>query len=285
VTSFAVHPFLTGLAVTFGVTLTLFLLSWLLALAVGRYNVVDTLWGLSFAAVAVTSFIWSAGHGVPTWRRALVLVLVVVWALRLATYIGVRSRGKGEDPRYDALIGDSSGAARALRALGIVFVLQAVIAWFVSLPVQAAMYIRTGPVVLAVVGTLVWGVGLFFEAVGDQQMARFKADPANRGSRRTSSEQVMDTGLWRYTRHPNYFGDATVWVGLWLIAAEHWIGVLTIGSPVLMTWFLFFKSGKPLLERTLSSSRPGYAEYVNRTSGWFPLPPKGDARGRGTLES
>ena len=145
--------------------------------------------------------------------------------------------------------------------------LQAVIAWFVSLPVQAAMYIRTGPVVLAVVGTAVWAVGLFFEAVGDQQMAAFKADPANRGT-------VMDRGLWRYTRHPNYFGDATVWVGLWLIAAESWIGVLTIGSPLLMAWFLFFKSGKPLLEKNLSSSRPGYAEYVERTSGWLPLPPK-----------
>ncbi len=266
-TSFAIHPFLTGFAVTFAVTLVLFLLSWLLALAVGRYNVVDTLWGLSFAAIGVTSFFWSAGHGVPTWRRVLVLVLVVVWALRLAIYIGVRSRGQGEDPRYDALLGDRTGASRAVRALGIVFVLQAAIAWFVSLPVQAAMYIRTGPVVLAVVGTLVWAVGLFFEAVGDQQMARFKADPANRGT-------VMDRGLWRYTRHPNYFGDATVWVGLWLIAAEHWVGLLTIGSPVLMTWFLFFKSGKPLLEKNLSSSRPGYAEYVARTSGWFPLPPK-----------
>jgi steroid 5-alpha reductase family enzyme len=268
VTSFAIHPFLTGFAVTFGVTLALFVGCWLLAVLVGRYNVVDTMWGLSFAAIGVTSFLWSAGHDVPTWRRVLVLALVVIWAVRLSTYIGVRSRGKGEDPRYDALIGDTgSGAARALRAFGIVFVLQAVIAWFVSLPVQAAMYIRSGPVVLAVLGTVVWAVGLFFEAVGDQQMAGFKADPANRG-------KVMDRGLWRYTRHPNYFGDATVWAGLWLVAAEHWIGLLTVGSPVLMVWFLFFKSGKPLLEKNLSSSRPGYAEYVKRTSGWFPLPPK-----------
>jgi steroid 5-alpha reductase family enzyme len=270
VTSFAVHPFLTGFALTFGVTLALFLASFVVAQVVGRYNVVDTLWGLSFAAIGITSFFWSAGHGVPTWRRVLVLVLVVAWALRLATYIGVRSRGKGEDPRYDALIGgdaETGGAARALRALGIVFVLQALIAWFVSLPVQAAMYIRTGPVALAVLGVVVWAVGLFFEAVGDQQMAAFKADPANKGT-------VMDRGLWRYTRHPNYFGDATVWTGLWLVAAEHWIGLLTVGSPVLMVWFLFFKSGKPLLEKNLSSSRPGYAEYVKRTSGWFPLPPK-----------
>jgi steroid 5-alpha reductase family enzyme len=266
VTSFAVHPFLTGLALTFGVSLAMFVACWVVSLVVGRYNVVDTLWGLSFAATGVTSYIWSSGHGVPQWRRILVVTLVVVWALRLATYIGVRSRGKGEDPRYDALIG-TGGGNRALRALGIVFVLQAAIAWFVSLPVQAAMYIRTGPVALAVVGGIVWAIGLFFEAVGDQQMAAFKANPANKG-------KVMDRGLWRYTRHPNYFGDATVWVGLWLVAAEHWIGLLSFASPIVMAWFLFFKSGKPLLEKALSSSRPGYDDYVRRTSGLFPLPPK-----------
>ena len=142
VTSFAVHPFLTGLALTFGVSLALFVASWLLAVRIGRYNVVDVVWGLSFVAIAVTSFLWSAGHGADTWRRVLVLVLVSIWGVRLSAYIGVRSRGKGEDPRYDAMLGD--GPNRALRALGIVFVLQAVVAWFISLPVQAAMYIRPG---------------------------------------------------------------------------------------------------------------------------------------------
>lgn len=264
-TSFAVHPFLTGLALTFAVSLALFVLSWVVAIRIGRFNIVDVVWGKSFIVTAIVSFFWSAGHDASTWRRILVLVLVAVWGGRLAVYIAVRSYGKGEDPRYTAMLGD--GPRRALRALGIVFVLQAVVAWFISLPVQAAMYIRSGWEPLAFLGVAVWLVGVFFETVGDGQMAAFRKDPANKGT-------VMDRGLWRYTRHPNYFGDATVWAGLYLIAAEHWIGALTIASPVLMAWFLSFKTGKPLLEKQLAATKPGYADYMARTSGLFPLPPK-----------
>jgi steroid 5-alpha reductase family enzyme len=264
VSSFAVHPFLTGLALTFGVSLVLFVLSWLVAVKIGRFNVVDVVWGLSFVAIAITSAFWSAGHGVE-WRRTLVLVLVAVWGLRLSGYIGIRSIGKGEDPRYDAMLGD--GPNRARKAFGMVFVLQAVISWFISLPLQAAMYIRSGWSFLAWVGLAVWLVGLFFESVGDAQMSAFRRDPANKG-------QVMDRGLWRYSRHPNYFGDATVWAGIFLIAAEHWIGALTFASPALMAWFLSFKTGKPLLEKQMARTKPGYAAYMERTSGFFPLPPK-----------
>jgi steroid 5-alpha reductase family enzyme len=265
VTSFAVDPFLTGLALTFGVLLVLFVLTWLVAVRIGRFNVVDVVWGLSFIVTALVSFFWSAGHDTTTWRRILVLVLVAVWGGRLSVYIAVRSHGKGEDPRYTAMLG--TGPRRALRALGMVFVLQAVVAWFISLPVQAAMYIRSGWVPLAYVGVAVWLVGFFFETVGDAQMAAFRNDPANKGS-------VMDRGLWRYTRHPNYFGDATVWAGLWLIAAEQWIGALTIASPVLMAWFLSFKTGKPLLEKQMAATKPGYAAYMERTSGFFPRRPE-----------
>jgi steroid 5-alpha reductase family enzyme len=265
VTSFAVHPFLTGMALTFGVSMALFVGSWLVALRVGRFNIVDVVWGSSFLVTAITAFGWSAGHGASDWRRILVLALVAIWGLRLSTYIGIRSIGKGEDPRYDAMLG--SGPGKKWRALGIVFVLQAVVAWFISLPVQAAMYIRSGWSALAFVGAAVWLIGVFFETVGDAQLGKFRGDPANRG-------QVMDRGLWRYTRHPNYFGDATVWAGLYLIAAEHWIGALTITSPVLMAWFLSFKTGKPLLEKQMAQSKPGYADYMKRTSGFFPLPPK-----------
>ncbi len=264
-TSVAVHPFLTGLALTLAVSLALFVVSWLVAVRVGRFNVVDIVWGMSFIVTATVSFFWSAGHDASTWRRVLVLVLVTVWGGRLSGYIAIRSRGKGEDPRYTAMLGDRPH--RALRALGSVFVLQAIVAWFISLPVQAAMYIRSGWVPLAYLGVAVWAVGVFFESVGDAQMAAFRNDPANTGT-------VMDRGLWRYTRHPNYFGDATVWAGLWLIAAEHWIGALTIASPVLMAWFLSFKTGKPLLEKQMAESKPGYADYMARTSGFFPLPPR-----------
>jgi steroid 5-alpha reductase family enzyme len=265
VSSFAVQPFLTGLALTFGVSFALFVVSWLFALRIGRFNIVDVVWGTSFIVIGLTSFLWSLGHDLPTWRRVLVLCLVTIWGARLSLYIAIRSRGAGEDPRYTAMLGD--GPHRALRALGLVFGLQAVVAWFISLPVQAAMYIRSGWSFLAVLGVVVWAVGLFFETVGDAQMAAFRRDPANKGT-------VMDRGLWRYTRHPNYFGDATVWAGLYLIAAEQWIGALTIGSPVLMAWFLSFKTGKPLLEKQMAATKPGYADYMNRTSGFFPRPPR-----------
>ncbi|MEJ7721658.1 MAG: DUF1295 domain-containing protein [Ilumatobacteraceae bacterium] len=114
---------------------------------------------------------------------------------------------------------------------------------------------------------MIWAIGLTFETVGDLQLTRFRADPANKG-------QVMDHGLWRYTRHPNYFGDACVWWGIFLVAAEHWPGVLTILSPAVMTYLLVAKTGKALLERSMQESKPGYAEYVDRTSGFVPLPPR-----------
>ena len=139
--------------------------------------------------------------------------------------------------------------------------------WFVSLPVQVAAFEPSSPGVLAWVGVLVWAVGLAFEGVGDAQLTRFRNDPATRG-------QVLDTGLWRYTRHPNYFGDACVWWGLSLVAFDAWPGVLTVLSPLAMTWLLAKGTGKPLLEKDMSSRRPGYAEYVRRTSGFVPLPPR-----------
>jgi steroid 5-alpha reductase family enzyme len=121
--------------------------------------------------------------------------------------------------------------------------------------------------VLFVVGLVVWAIGFAFESIGDWQLARFRADPASKG-------QVMDHGLWRFTRHPNYFGDATMWWGIWLIAAQQWQGLVTVLSPVLMTWTLTRKTGKPLLEEGMADRRPGYREYVERTSGFFPLPPR-----------
>jgi steroid 5-alpha reductase family enzyme len=157
--------------------------------------------------------------------------------------------------------------SRAAWALRNVFLLQAVIAWFVSLPVQVAMAERSSVGVLTWIGVAVWVVGVFFEAVGDAQMAAFRRDDSRRG-------QVMDRGLWRYSRHPNYFGDACVWTGLWLVSAQQWQGVLTVLSPAVMVWFLAFKTGKPLLEASMARTKPGYADYMRRTSGFVPLPPR-----------
>jgi steroid 5-alpha reductase family enzyme len=152
-------------------------------------------------------------------------------------------------------------------ALVHIYLPQGLIMWFVSLPVQVAMVVEGGLGWVLWLGVAVWAVGFFFESVGDLQLTRFRSDPANRGT-------VLDTGLWRYTRHPNYFGDACVWTGLWLVAASAWPGALTVLSPAAMVWNLYAGTGKKLLEKDIGERRPQYADYVRRTSGFFPLPPK-----------
>ncbi|KDN87743.1 DUF1295 domain-containing protein [Kitasatospora cheerisanensis] len=260
--------FLLNLAVTAGVALAVLLAAFAAGARLGRHRGVDVAWGLAFTAVAVTGQLLSAGHGDPA-RRLLVTALVAVWGLRLSAHIWWRSRGAGEDPRYARMLSRApEGPARTRYALRKVYLLQALLVWFVSLPVQYAQYLpdRLGP--LDGAAAALWAVGLFFESVGDRQLARFKQDPANRG-------RVMDRGLWRYTRHPNYFGDACVWWGLYLLSAHHPAALLLLPSPLLMTWLLAFGSGKPLLERRMAAQqRPGWAEYTARTSSFLPLPPR-----------
>jgi steroid 5-alpha reductase family enzyme len=242
------------LAVTFAV-----------ALRQGRHAVVDVAWGLGFVAVAGTSFVVSSGHGDDV-RRWLVLLLTALWGVRLAGHIALRSRGHGEDPRYAELL-DRAPGSRTAYALTRIYLTQGVVLWFVSLPLQVAAFETPGPNAATWVGVAVWAVGLFFEAVGDHQLSRFRGDPA-------SSGRVLDTGLWRYTRHPNYFGDACVWWGLSLVAFSAWPGIITVLSAVVMTWLLARGTGKPLLEKGMSARRPGYDDYVRRTSGFVPLPPR-----------
>jgi steroid 5-alpha reductase family enzyme len=226
--------------------------------------VVDVVWGPGFALVALVSLAMSGGHG-DGGRKALLTVATVAWGLRLGGFIAWRGRGQGEDPRYAEML-DKAPGSRAAYALRKVFLLQAGLIWLISVPVQAGMFERGGPPWIAIAGAVIWLTGLVFESIGDWQLARFKASPANKG-------RVMDVGLWHYTRHPNYFGDACVWWGLFLISLGTWAGLITIYSPVLMTFLLTRGSGKPITERRLGS-RPGYAEYVARTSGFFPLPPR-----------
>jgi steroid 5-alpha reductase family enzyme len=235
------------------------------ALRLGRHAVVDVAWGLGFVAVAGTSYALSADHGDPV-RRALVLALTALWGLRLAVHIALRSRGHGEDPRYEQLLSKAPGS-RTVFALQRIYLTQGAVMWFVSLPVQVTAFEPAAPTVVTWLGVAVWAVGLFFEAVGDLQLQRFRDDPASKGT-------VLDTGLWRYTRHPNYFGDACVWWGLSVVAFSAWPGILTVLSPVVMTWLLANGTGKPLLEKGMASRRPGYDAYVRRTSGFLPLPPR-----------
>ncbi|GAA0229383.1 DUF1295 domain-containing protein [Saccharothrix mutabilis subsp. mutabilis] len=237
------------------------LMSALFAVAVRRkrFDLVDSFWGPGFAVVAVLTLVLAGASA----RAVLVTALTVVWGVRLGWHIHARNRKKSEDQRYVDMYRRARGnpVAKMYR----VYLLQAAIMVLVSLPVQFAAY-RDDPLgVFDVVGVVVWAVGFAFEAVGDWQLERFKADPANRG-------RVMDQGLWRYTRHPNYFGDACVWWGLFLFACPD--GVVLAVSPVVMTLLLVKGSGKPLLERDIVRRRPGYREYVERTSGFFPLPPR-----------
>ncbi|HSE69170.1 MAG TPA: DUF1295 domain-containing protein [Nocardioidaceae bacterium] len=257
--------FLTALPVTVLAVAVVLGVTFAVAVRVGRHAVVDVAWGLGFVVLAATAFALSAGDGDPV-RRTAVLVMVAVWGLRLAGHIWLRSRGKGEDPRYEELMAKAPGHPNAY-AFSRIYLTQGAIMWFVSLPVQVAMFQDAGLGVVAGLGVLLWAVGLFFETVGDWQLTRFRNDPASKG-------KVLDTGLWRYTRHPNYFGDACVWWGISLVAFSAWPGVLTVLSPVVMTWLLAKGTGKPLLEKDMAERRPGYVEYVRRTSGFFPLPPR-----------
>ncbi|MFJ5264779.1 DUF1295 domain-containing protein [Streptomyces sp. NPDC088387] len=240
------------------------LITFAVAVRKGLHRIVDIAWGLGFAAVAAVTCLASAGTGDPG-RRLLVTVLTVVWGVRLAAHIARRGRGHGEDPRYEAMLSKASGNQN-LYALRVVYLLQGALVWLVSLPVQSAQYI-SGPMSgVAVAGGCLWAVGMFFETVGDAQLARFKADPANKG-------QIMDVGLWRYTRHPNYFGDFCVWWGLFLITCDSLAAAAaSLVSPVVMSLLLTRGSGQRLLERHMAD-RPGYAAYAERTSGFFPLPP------------
>jgi steroid 5-alpha reductase family enzyme len=252
---------LGGIVVVAGVTFAI-------ALNVGRHNVIDTAWGLGFlvALLAADAVALGSAHHGGADRRVLITVLTAVWAIRLAAHMAIRGRGEGEDPRYAEMLGRKSGDPR-LVALRVVYLPQALSIWFVSLPLQVIAVGGGSIGVLGWIGAAVWLVGFIFEAGGDQQLAAFRKNPANKG-------KVMDRGLWRYTRHPNYFGDACQWWGFALIAFAHWPGIVTIASPALMTWFLARKTGKPLLESRMATTRPGYADYIKRTSGFLPRPPK-----------
>ncbi|MFJ5546459.1 DUF1295 domain-containing protein [Streptomyces sp. NPDC093225] len=247
----------------------------LAAFAVGTakrlHRIVDVAWGVAFAAVAVVAWSLAAGHGDDV-RRTAVALATVVWGMRLATHIARRGRGHGEDPRYARMLARARGNP-ALYALRTFYLLQGALVWLVSLPVQVAVLVP-GPLgATGVLGLAVWAVGLAFEALGDHQLARFKADPAHRG-------RIMDRGLWGWTRHPNYFGDFLVWWGLYLTACASWgTARLVLVSPVVMSGLLIWGSGKRLLEAHMAD-RPGYAAYRARTSGFFPRPPRGAADAR-----
>ncbi|CAM4018257.1 DUF1295 domain-containing protein [Tsukamurella strandjordii] len=232
---------------------------------IGRYNVVDVAWGAGIVAVAWIALLLGDGDRTRGW---IITAIVTVWGLRLSWHMWVKSAGKGEDPRYTDML-DRAGGGGTGTVIRKIFVVQGAAQWFISLPVQVSAV--SGPtsgaaLIVAAAGLAAALTGIGFEAVGDHQLRAFKADPAHRG-------MIMDRGLWAWTRHPNYFGDACTWWGIWLIAASAWPGVLTVASPALMTYFLVHATGARLLERFMSA-RPGWDEYAARTSFFVPRPPR-----------
>jgi steroid 5-alpha reductase family enzyme len=246
--------------------LALFVAIWLVSVAVHDASIVDIFWGLGFVVVAWVCV--AVGHGNHD-RRLLVAILVTISGVRLAIHIARRNLGHGEDRRYVAMR-ERDGSRFWLTSFYRVFMIQAVVAWIISLPLQAGGSLGHGRGLglLDGVGGAIWLIGFAFEALGDYQLDRFKADPENRG-------RVMDKGLWRFTRHPNYFGDATLWWGLGIVALGAGAGAAwgLIGSAS-DTLILTRVSGKPILEKEIELRRPGYSAYIERTSGFFPLPPK-----------
>lgn len=242
----------------------LMLTTWVVSLIVKNASIVDIVWGFGFVAVAWAVRLTADGLAA---RQNLLVALTTVWGLRLSGYLFWRNHGKGEDYRYKAMR-KRWGPRFGLISLVTVFALQGTLMYLVSLPVQLGQP-RATPALgwLAWAGLAVWLVGLFFESVGDAQLARFKADPANAGT-------VMNKGLWRYTRHPNYFGDACVWWGIALVAAEVPVGRWGLIGAAVMTLFLRRVSGVTLLEKSLVKRRQGYTDYVARTSPFLPRPPK-----------
>ena len=246
-----------------GTALSIMLVFWVASLAIRDASIADIAWGLVFVGIAWAS--WIAGVG---GTAGLIAALAVtVWGLRLAIYIGIRNAGHGEDRRYQAMRAKRPNTFWLWSLFGV-FVLQGILALIVSLPVQSLGSVGdSSPGLVTFVGAAVFLAGLGFEAVGDAQLAAFKRDPANKG-------QVMDRGLWRYTRHPNYFGDALLWWGIWLIAVGSGAAWWSLVGPALMTFLLVRVSGVALLESDLADRRPGYAEYIRKTSPFIPLPPK-----------
>lgn len=255
----------TALAVLASMTLL-----WIVSVPLKNASIVDIFWGPGFAMIAITAFLSSDGLDA---RKLLLTVLTSLWGLRLGLYLAVRNIGHGEDPRYVSMRknAEDKGQNFATHSFVRVFLLQGVVMWFVSLPVQlgqtSAVPDQLG--LLALLGTIVFLVGFGFEAIGDWQLARFKADESNKG-------KVMNQGLWRYTRHPNYFGNACLWWGLFIIAAETPAVWFTFLSPVFMTFLLLKVSGVALLEKSLSDAKPGYREYIRKTSAFIPRPPRTD---------
>ena len=235
-------------------------IAWLYSAIRKDVSIVDSLWSLFFLLMATA---YALASEPLSERGLLVFVLVAVWAIRLSAYITIRNHGEPEDYRYQTIRANNDPGFW-YKSLFIVFLLQSTLAWIISLPLMVAVTSKSNLGILDAIAVLVFALGFLFEAGGDYQLAKFKRDPDNRG-------KVLDSGLWRYTRHPNYFGDFCIWWSFYLfaLAAGAWWSII---APLLMSVLLLKVSGVAMLEKTIAERRPKYAEYINNTNAFFPGP-------------
>lgn len=242
--------------------LALMAAAWLLSLRMRNAGIVDVFWSIAIAGAGVT---WLIGAPDGGFRGTLATGLTMIWAARLALHIAWRGRGKPEDRRYREIRARNEPNF-ALKSLWLVFGLQAVLAWLVAMPLLGAVLGTAPPGILDAVGLALWTGGLLFEGVADYQMYRFQQRP-------DAADAVMDQGVWRYSRHPNYFGECLLWWGIGLIAlagGAWW----SLGGPLLLTFFLLKVSGVALTEKDIAARRPAYRDYIRRTGAFIPRPPR-----------
>lgn len=259
------------LATNFVILAAIMTALWLYCVKIRDVSVIDAFWPLGMVILAWTSTVLTTGEPA---RSAILVGLTSVWGLRLSLHLFMRWRGHGVDPRYAAILGrlmDKKGWSFAKASFIQVFAMQCVLLILVCLPAQLGQ-IDAEPAAIGAIGLagiVLAIIGIVFETVGDAQLKAFRANPDNKG-------KVLDTGLWRYTRHPNYFGDVCTWWGIWLVAAETTTGLYAVNGPIILTFLLTRVSGVPMLEHRLKKNRPDYDAYLRRTSSFFPWPPRSE---------
>ncbi len=247
------------------IILIMMVILWIISILIRNVSIVDLFWGMGFV---ITSLYYYIEGGGDMSRKILTFILAGVWGLRLSTYITWRNYGKGEDFRYREFRNKYGEKRYWWISFFQTFLLQGVLMWLISAPLLGAQYYGSGRQlgVFDYIGFAFWFTGIMFEAGGDFQLARFRDDPGNKG-------KVLKTGFWRYTRHPNYFGDASVWWGFGFICLSAGSFIPVLGS-VLMTFMIIRVSGVALLEKSLKDKKPEYREYIEKTSSFIPWFPK-----------
>jgi steroid 5-alpha reductase family enzyme len=237
---------------------------WTLSLIIKNASIVDPFWGTGFVIISWITFL---RVGVASARTGLLLAMVTIWGLRLSLYLLIRNLPHGEDFRYRAMR-KSVGARFWIVSLLTVFSFQGILMWLISGPLQLTIADKNSQIgIFEILGSLLWLIGFSFEAIADAQLRAFKKDPA-------SKDRVMDRGLWRYTRHPNYFGESVLWWGYGVFALASPGGIYALLAPAAMTFLLLRVSGVSLLEKSIGDRRPGYRDYAERTSAFIPMPPR-----------